>query len=330
MRICVYGAGAVGGHLAAKLAAGGHEVSVVARGANLLGLQTKGLVLRHGDREITGPLRAAGDPRELGPQDAVIVALKANALGAIGASIGALLRPGTAVVFAQNGIPWWYGMGLSPSRPRPPDLSRLDPGGTLRAAVPQDSVVGAVVHSANVVLEPGVVLNYTAGRNMLVLGAVDDRRSERVARLREALQAADMHSPPCDDLRVAIWNKLLLNLGTSTLCLLSGGTVADVRGDPALAPVLAGIEAEGRAIARAHGIDPSGAPERPGGGHGSGRIAHKPSMLQDYELGRPMEIEAQLAAPLAFGRAAGVPTPMLDALVALAAHKAAAKGLYTR
>jgi 2-dehydropantoate 2-reductase len=143
------------------------------------------------------------------------------------------------------------------------------------------------------------------------------------------LEKAGMHSPECKDIRQALWGKLLLNMGTSTLCLLSGGTVADVRGDPGLIALAGRISAEARAIALAYGINPAGAPERPGGGYGSGRIVHKPSMIQDYEAGRPMEVEAQLATPLAFGRAAGVPTPTLDALVGLVAYKAAAKGLYT-
>jgi 2-dehydropantoate 2-reductase len=328
MRICIYGAGAVGGHLAAKLAAAGNEVSIVARGPNLLAIQTNGVRLRHGERELHAKVKAAEDASQLGPQDFVIVTLKANALSAVSERIHHLFKSDTAVVFAQNGIPWWYAYGLSKARPAPPDLSRLDPGGLLKKAIPAQRIVGAVIYSANALIAPGVVHNYTPGRNMLTVGETDDGESQRIALLRKALEEADMHSPACGDIRQALWSKLLLNLSTSTLCLLSGGTVADVRGDPALIRVNERINAEGRAIALAHGIDPSGAPERPGGGHGSGRIGHKPSMIQDYELGRPMEIEAQLATPLAFGRAAGVATPTLDALVALAAYKAAAKGLY--
>src|SRR3954471_15603937 len=125
MRICVYGAGAVGGHLAAKFAAAGNEVSVVARGANLLALQTRGVKLRHGEEIISGRVQAAQDPARLGPQDAVFVTLKANALAAVADGIRPLLKSDTAVVFAQNGIPWWYDIGLAAAKPRPPDLSRL-------------------------------------------------------------------------------------------------------------------------------------------------------------------------------------------------------------
>jgi 2-dehydropantoate 2-reductase len=329
MRICVYGAGAVGGHLAAKLAAAGNDVSVVARGPNLSAIRERGIKLLHGDTPILGKVTASDDPSRLGPQDFVIVTLKANALSSVAENIHFLLKSDTAVVFAQNGIPWWYALGLSKDRPAPPDLSRLDPGQKMRAAVKPEQVIGAVIYSANELVEPGVVQNHTPGRNMLTIGEPGDEETSRIKKLREVLKRADMHSPQCADIRQALWSKLLLNLGTSTLCLLSEGTVADVRGDPLLVKINERINAEGRAIAQAHGINPAGAPERPGGGHGSGKILHKPSMIQDYDLGRPMEVESQLATPLAFGRAAGVATPTLDALIGLVAYRAAVKGLYT-
>ena len=328
MRLCIYGAGAVGGHFAAKLAAAGNQVSVLARGRQLEAIRANGIRLLHGEREYASPVRASDDPAALGVQDFVIVTVKATALGAVADGIGPLLGASTGVVFAQNGIPWWYAHGLPAGKPRPPDLSPLDPLGRLGKSVPGRQVIGAVVYSANEIVAPGVVRNHTPGRNMLTVGEADDRATERIAALRRALEAADVHSPECRDIRQAMWGKLLLNLSSSSLCLLSGGSVSDVRGDPRLAPIIQRVSEEGSAIARAHGFEPSGAPQRPGGGHGSGRIDHKPSMVQDYELGRPMEVEAQLAMPLAFARAAGVATPTLDALVALVAHKARAKGLY--
>jgi 2-dehydropantoate 2-reductase len=329
MRICIYGAGAVGGHLAARLAAAGEEVSVLARGAQLAAVREKGIILLHGGERITGKVRAAEDPASLGPQDLVIVTLKANALSSIAERLKVLLKGETPVVFAQNGIPWWYALGLAASRPRPPDLSRLDPGGALRAALPAQQVVGAVVHSANELVEPGVVENRTPGNNMIVVGEVDDRASERIKQLRMILERSGIASPPAADIRQAVWNKLVLNLGTGTLCLLTGATVAEVRGDPGVLRVHDRILAEARSIAVAHGVDPDGAPRRPSGAPSSGRIVHKPSILQDYERGRPMEIEAMLATPLAFARAANLATPTLDSLVPLAVHKAASKGLYT-
>ncbi len=329
MRICIYGAGAVGGHLAAKLAAAGNEVSVVARGANLAAIKARGLRLLHGKEEIAGKVAASEKASDLGPQDLVIVTLKANALSAISEGIGYLLKGDTATVFAQNGIPWWYGSGLSPSRPKPPDLSRLDPAGVLHQTIKIENIVGAVIYSANDLIEPGVVMNHTPGNNMLVVGECDDRNSARIRELREVLERAGMSSPPTSDIRQVVWSKLALNIGTGTLCLLTETTVGEVRRDPALARIGENLLAEARSIAKAHGVDSEGAPKRPSGGHASGQIAHKPSILQDYERGRPMEIEAQLVTPLAFARRAKLATPTLDALIPLAVHKAAAKGLYT-
>jgi 2-dehydropantoate 2-reductase len=329
MRICIFGAGAIGGHLAAKLAAAGHDVSAVARGANLEAVRKNGFKLLHGDEVIAGRLRAAEHAAELGAQELVIVTLKANALPAFARGCAPLLRPDTAVLFAQNGVPWWYASGLSAARPRPPDLSRLDPGGLLAKAIPRENILGAIVYSANDLVEPGVVRNHTPGNNMLVVGESDDRDSERIRKLRKALEESGVSSPAAHDIRQVVWNKLHLSLGTGTLCLLAGCTVGDMRGDAQLSEIAKRVAAEGRAIAAAHGVDANKAPPRPAGGHASGAIAHKPSILQDYEAGRPMEIEAQLASPLAFARAAGVATPTLDVLVPLAVHKAASRGLYT-
>ena len=333
MRICVFGAGAIGGHLAAKLAAAGHQVSAVARGAQLEAIRQNGLRLMHGDEVIRGRVAAAGRADGLGPQDVVIVATKANALGALAAQLPALVGRDTAVVFAQNGIPWWYAAGVNAgahaARPAPPGLPRLDPGGALARAVPREHIVGAVVYSANDIVEPGVILNHTPGNNMLVVGECDDRASGRIAGLRAALEASGMSSPATDDIRQTVWNKLILNLGTSTLCLLAGCTVGEMRSDARLAEVAKRIAEEGRAIALAHGVDPEKAPRRPSGRHAPAAMAHKPSILHDYESGRPMEVEAQLAAPLVFARAAGVATPALDALIPPAMYKAAAKGLYS-
>jgi len=328
MRICVFGAGAVGGHVAAKLAASGHDVSVVARGAHLEAMRDKGITLVHGKDKIRGRVRAAARAAELGLQDFVFVTLKANLLGAFAEQAAPLLGAETGVVFAQNGIPWWYGIGLSASRPRPPDLSRLDPGSALARAIASQNIIGGVVYSANEVREPGVIVNNVPGNNMLVVGQADDSHSEKIAALRSILGNADLYSPPTSDIRQAVWAKIVQSLGTGTLCTLTGATVAQVRKDEALKNLAARLGAEGRAIAKAHGVDVEGAPQRPGGGQSSGMISHRPSLLQDYERGRPMEIEAQLAAVLDFARAAAVPAPVLETVVPLVAFKAAAKGLY--
>jgi 2-dehydropantoate 2-reductase len=326
LRICIFGAGAVGGHFAAQLAASGHEVSLVARGAQLEAIRRNGVILLKGERRITAKVRASADAHDLGPQDFVLVTLKATGLAAFADGVAPLLGPQTAVVFAQNGIPWWYAQGLAASRPAPPDLSQLDPGAALARAIDPDRVIGAVVYSANEVAEPGVVRNTAPGRNMLVLGELDGRASERVSNLSAALERSEIQAPIETDIRRTVWAKLLLNVGSSSIGVATEEGIRETLADPALRQLRERMRAEGLAIAAAHGVSVEGAPLPPP--HKDGGPQHKTSMLQDYELGRPMEIDAILMAPLWFARSANVPAPVLEAVVALAAHKAAAKGLY--
>lgn len=321
MRIAVFGAGAVGGHIAAKLAARGHDVSVVGRGVHFEAMREKGVTLIHGADTIRGRVRTT-DP---GVQDVVFVTLKANALRAFAERGAPLVGRHTGVVFAQNGIPWWYGIGLSAERPKPPPLARLDPG--IRF-LHEKQIIGCVVYSANEVREPGVIVNNVPGNNMLVVGHADDGDTDEIRALRALLSEADLHSPRTDDIRAAVWGKLVQNLSTAALCTLTGATVKEVREDRRLAELARRLASEGKEIARAHGVDPERAPPRPSGGQSSGAISHKPSLLQDYELGRPMEIDALLVAVLEFARAARVAAPTLETIVPLVVHKAAAKGLY--
>lgn len=328
MKICVFGAGAVGGHVAAKLAAGGHDVSVIARGAHLDAMRDKAITLIHGRDTIRGRVRALPDASSLGAQDFVFVTLKANALGDFAAAAAPIVGPQTGVVFGQNGIPWWYGIGLSSRRPKPPDLSKLDPAGRLQKILKAEQIIGGVVYSANEVKEPGVIVNHVPGNNMIVVGNVKDEQSDQVRALRKLLEENDISSPDTADIRTAVWAKIGQALGTGVLCTLTGAAIAAVRGSPALSKLAARLGDEIRAIARAHGIDPDAAPKRPSGGQSSGLIAHKPSLLQDYERGRPMEVEAQLATTLAFAHVANVAVPTLETVVPLVAFKASAKGLY--
>jgi 2-dehydropantoate 2-reductase len=327
VKICIFGAGAVGGHFAAQLAAAGHEVSVVARGAHLEAMRRHGLTLLKAERRIVARVRAAARAAELGRVDCVLVTLKAAGLDALAADIDPLLGSETSVVFAQNGIPWWYAQGHAGRPPPPADLARLDPGGALARAVAPQRVIGGVIYSANEVIEPGVVRNDAPQRNMLVLGEPGGGTSARLAALRAALEQAAVQSPGEADIRRSIWAKLLINVGSSALGVVTGETVKAVMADAALADLRRRAHEEGRRIALAHGVDPEGAPLPPP--HESGGPPHKTSMLQDYELGRPMEIDAILMAPLWFARSAGVAAPNLHALAALAAHQARGKGLYT-
>jgi 2-dehydropantoate 2-reductase len=322
MRICIFGAGAVGSHFAVRLALAGHDVSCVMRGPHLEAVKANGLTLRAGNAEFSARVRASDDPAALGPQDIVVSTLKATALGSLATGLPPLLADHTAVVFAQNGIPWWYDIGLPADHPPPPDLGFLDPGGRLRAAVSRERIVGGVIFSANEIAAPGVAVNNSPERNMLLVGECDDRPSKRIERLRALLDAASIQSPPAAKIRDAIWSKLLTNMSMSVLCLLTGQTARAVRQDPALADVVPRLLEEAQAIgqsccAAVQRVTRSGpAPD------------HKPSILQDYESGRPMEIDALARAPQAFARAAGLSTPMFDLLTALAIRQARDKGLY--
>ena len=323
MKVCVYGAGAVGGHFAAQLAATGNDTAVIARGEHLAAMRGKGLVLLKGDRRIVGRVRASDRPADIGPVDVVLVTLKATAPQLLATGLPPLLGPRTLVVFAQNGIPWWYAQGLGPGCIAPPELERLDPGGALARAVPAASVVGAVIYSANEVVEPGVVRNDAPQRNMLVLGEPAGGPGERLHELAAALEAGEVRAPIETDIRRSVWAKVLINLAGSALGLITGETLRDTFADPAMADLRQRIQAEGAAVARASGVDPVGAPQPEA--HVPGGPAHKTSMLQDYERGRAMELDALLRAPLWFARAAGVATPALDAVIGLALHKAQMK-----
>src|SRR5215813_10638604 len=322
MRICIFGAGAVGSDLAVRLARAGNEVSCVMRGPHLAAVRKGGLTLRVGKDEFKAEVKASDNPADLGPQDVVISTLKATGVAALADGAKPLLGEDTAIVFAQNGIPWWYDIGLPATHPATPDLAFLDPGGALRAAIPKARIIGGVIFSSNEVITPGVVENLSPERNMLLIGECDDREGERIARLRSVLEAAQFASAAVAQIRETIWSKLLTNMSMSVVCLLTGQTARAVRDDAALKDVIPHLLDEANAIAQScypavKRLSRTGpAPN------------HKPSILQDYELGRAMEIDALVRAPAAFARAAGLATPMLDLIAGLAIQKARDKGLY--
>lgn len=322
MRICIFGAGAVGSHFAVRLALAGHDVSCVMRGAHLEAVKARGLTLRVGNTELRAKVKASADPAALGPQDLVVSTLKANALGSLVTGLPPLLHDDTSVVFAQNGIPWWYDIGLAPDHPPPPDLGFLDPGGRLRSAVAKDRIVGGVIFSANEVVEPGIVVNLSPERNMLLVGECDDRSTARIECLRATLKEASIDSPQVASIRETIWSKLLTNMSMSVLCLLTGQTARGVRDDPVLRDVVP------RLLDEANAVGQSCCPDVKRVTRTGPAPDHKPSILQDYERGRAMEIDALVRAPAAFARAAGLATPMLDLMAALAIRRACDKGLY--
>jgi 2-dehydropantoate 2-reductase len=322
MRICIFGSGAVGSHFAVRLALAGHEVSCVMRGAHLEAVKARGLTLRVGEAEFTAKVKASDDPAALGVQDLVISTLKANAVASLVGGLPPLLGDDTAVVFAQNGIPWWYDIGIAPDHPPVPELGFLDAGGRLRATVSRERIIGGVIFSSNEVVAPGIVANLSPDRNLLLVGECDDRAGARIERLRAVLNEASIGSPPAARIREAIWSKLLTNMSMSVLCVITGQTARAVRDDEALREVVPRLLDESDSIAQScfpgiKRVTRTGpAPN------------HKPSILQDYELGRPMEIDALVRAPAAFARAANLSTPTLDLLAALAIQRARDKGLY--
>ncbi|HTB02772.1 MAG TPA: 2-dehydropantoate 2-reductase [Bradyrhizobium sp.] len=322
MRICIFGSGAVGSHFAVRLALAGHEVSCVMRGAHLEAVKARGLTLRVGEAEFTAKVKASDNPAALGTQDLVISTLKANAVASLVGGLPPLLGDDTAVVFAQNGIPWWYDIGIAPDHPPVPELGFLDAGGRLRATVSRERIIGGVIFSSNEVVAPGIVANLSPDRNLLLVGECDDRAGARIERLRAVLNEASIGSPPAARIREAIWSKLLTNMSMSVLCVITGQTARAVRDDEALREVVPRLLDESDSIAQScfpgiKRVTRTGpAPN------------HKPSILQDYELGRPMEIDALVRAPAAFARAANLSTPTLDLLAALAIQRARDKGLY--
>jgi 2-dehydropantoate 2-reductase len=322
MRICIFGAGAVGSHLAVRLARAGNEVSCVMRGPHLAAVQQDGLTLRVGSDEFKAKVKASDNPADLGPQDVVSSTLKATGVAALATGAKPLLGDDTAIVFAQNGIPWWYDIGLPKGHPATPDLSFLDPGGALRAAIPRERIVGGVIFSSNEVTAPGVVENLSPERNMLLIGECDDREGERIARLRSVLEAAQFASAAVAQIRETIWSKLLTNMSMSIMCLLTGQTARAVRDEPLLKDVIPPLLDEANAIAQ------SACPDVKRVSRTGPAPNHKPSILQDFELGRAMEIDALVRAPAAFARQAGLTTPMMDMMGALATQRARDKGLY--
>ena len=325
MRICVLGAGATGGHFAHRLARAGEEVSVVARGPHLAAIRARGLGLVTDGAPDFVEVATSEDPGELGPQDVVIVGLKATGIPTVAPLLAPLVGSGTLVLFPQNGMPWWYPLGLHETPFPLPDLPIFRAGAELSQLLAPEQVAGGVIYSANELAGPGIVRNTSPERNELSLGPVAGGETEAVGRLRDAFEAAGIGVPGAPDIRLAMWRKLLMNMSGSTLALVTGNRSSIAREDPRLAELYARIMAEGSAIAGAWGyevdLDPHAIlPRLP---------HHHPSILQDYQQRRPMEVGEIVLAPAAFARAAGVPSPSLDAIAAIVTRLAVDRGLFS-
>jgi 2-dehydropantoate 2-reductase len=327
MRICVYGAGAGGGHLAVKLARAGHDVSVVARGDHLAAIREHGLALRTRDTLLHAAVRAAADPAQFGAQDLVIVAVKATGLADIAERLPPLVADHTLVLFPQNGMTWWYPVGLSSDRPKPPEIPIFRLADKFLAVMQAGQVLAGIVYSANELEAPGVIRNNTPDHNRVDVAAIDSH-ADAARSISEVFERADIGSTSLDDIRTALWSKLLMNMSGSVIALLTGGQSADCRDDAGLGEIFRRAAQEGMRISAAHGypLDAKLDTERL-----LARLPrHTPSLLQDYEQRRPMELGEILLAPLAFARARRIGTPTLDTLAAVACKRAMDRDLITR
>ncbi|MCE8419419.1 2-dehydropantoate 2-reductase [Rhodovulum sulfidophilum] len=328
MKICVFGAGAIGGYMGAKLAQAGAEVSLVARGPHLAAMRARGLRLieEESGTDETVPVRVAEDAAELGEQDYVIVTLKAHSVPPVVDKMQPLIGAGTTVVSGVNGVPWWYfhkiGGPLEGTR-----LASVDPGDAQWTGFGPDRVLGCVVYPAAEVIEPGVVRHIEGNR--FSLGEPDGSRSERALRLSRALASAGLKAPVRPKLRDEIWVKLWGNLSFNPISALTHATLDVLCTDPGTRSVARAMMLEAQAIAEKLGVKfPIDVERRIEGGAAVG--AHRTSMLQDLDLGRPMEIDALVGSVQELGRITGTPTPAIDTVLALVALRARVAGLYGR
>jgi 2-dehydropantoate 2-reductase len=314
MRICIVGAGAIGGFLGVKLALAGAGTTLIARGAHLEAILRDGLAVEYADgtREVARPALATADMAAAGTHDYVIVAVKAQALPALAEPMGALYGPHTAVVYAQNGIPWWYFMGHGGEH-EGRRVEAVDPGGVIADHTPLERVIGCVVYPAGEIARPGVIRHIEGNR--FSLGEPGGERSERVQALAQLMTAAGLKAQVRPDIRNELWLKLWGNLSFNPISALTRATMDRIIAEPLTRSLVTSMMAEAEQVALALGVRFPISIER--------RIkmaeeigAHKTSMLQDIEAGRATEVDALVGAVAELGRLVGVPTPHIDAIYA--------------
>lgn len=322
MKVCIYGAGAIGGLLGARLAASGVDVSLVARGAHLAAIRANGLTLEAGAERVVVQVPAAEDPAAFGPQDYVIVALKAHQVPPVVKRMQPLLGPRTAVVFAVNGVPWWYFHGLGgPHEGR--RLPSVDPGDAQWDGIGPERAIGCVVYPAAEVAAPGVIRLVEGDR--FSLGEPSGERTGRVTRLAEALVTAGFKAPVRPRIRDEIWIKLWGNLSFNPISALTLATLDVICADPGTRAVARAMMVEAQTIAEQLGVRFSiDVDRRIEGAAAVG--AHRTSMLQDLERGRPLETDALVTAVQEMGRLVEVPTPAIDTVLALLRLRARTAG----
>lgn len=325
MKICVFGAGAIGGYIAVEMALAGFDVSVIARGPHLEAIRANGLRLRMEGAEKNARVPASDRPADFGPQDYVICALKAHQAAAAADAFAPLLGPATAVVTAMNGIPWWY-FHKSGGRFEGRSLDSVDPDRRQWRLIGPARAIGCVVDPACEVVAPGVIEHHELKR--FTLGEPDGSHSDRVRALSAALIEAGFDAPVRDNIRFNVWVKLWGNVCFNPIGALTQSTLDRIASDPALRALCRTMILEAKAVNEALGIDiPEKFVERRL--DVAGTIAgHKMSMLQDLERGRSMEIDALVTAVQELGRLTGVPTPTIDVVLALVQARARQGGVY--
>jgi 2-dehydropantoate 2-reductase len=315
MKIAIIGVGAIGGYVGTRLALAGEDVTFIARGANLEALQARGirLVLADGTEDVLPHVVATADYAAAGPQDLVILAMKAHQVAAVAADVPKLFGPDTVVVPMQNGIPYWY----FHAHPGPLEGSRVrsvDPTGSIAEHIACERVIGCVVYPATELIAPGVIRHVEGNR--FPVGEPNGAKSERVSRVAECFTAAGLKSPVLEDIRSEIWLKLWGNMTFNPISALSRATLAGICQYPLSRALAANMMTEAQSVAHDLGITFRVPLEkRIAGAEKVGH--HKTSMLQDIEAGRPLEIDALLGAVIELARLTETPTPHLDTVYAL-------------
>lgn len=325
MKVCIFGAGAIGGYVGVKLAKAGADVSLVARGPHLAAMQEKGLTLIEEGETTTVPVTASDDPAALGVQDYVIVTLKAHSVPPVVSKMAPLIGQDTTIVSGVNGVPWWYFHKLEGAH-EGTRLDSVDPGNVQWDGFGPDRVLGCVVYPAAEVIEPGVIKHIEGNR--FSLGEPDGSKSDRAQALSKILANAGLKAPVRPKLRDEIWVKLWGNLSFNPISALTHATLDVLCTDEGTRAVARNMMVEAQEIAERLGVKfPIDVDRRIAGGAAVG--AHRTSMLQDLDQGRPMEIDALVASVQELGRVTGVPTPTIDTVLGLTRLRARTAGLYS-
>lgn len=320
MKICIVGAGAIGGMLGVKLALTGHDVTLILRGQNLAAVQQNGLRLieENGNELLAQPIRATSVIAEAGVQDVVILGMKAHQVAAVAAELPALMHADTRVITMQNGIPWWYFHKLPGELGKPylgESIKAVDPEGTIARHIAIDRVIGSVVYPASEVIRPGVIKVIEGNR--FTLGEIDGSDTPSIRAISDAFKAAGFKAPVSTDIRSEIWLKVWGNLSFNPISALTHATLEDICVYPGTRELAANMMREAQTIGEKLGVQFKVSLEkRINGAQAVGQ--HKTSMLQDVEMGRPLELQALVGAVIELGQITQTPTPTIDSVYALA------------